>query len=101
MVNDDAALLLIHVLDKVKNKASKNSQRLIEGNISRLKFSRLKSLRLNLSWLKPHRLRLLAEAQMLIYHRWKLSESEAGSGVGGQSKIIFSFVSREKPSFKN
>ena len=58
------------------------SQRLIEGNIFRLKLSRL----------RPHRLRLSS----LRSHGLRLSEFEAMGGGVGYKEIIYPSISREK-----
>ena len=77
-----------------KNKASKNSKRLIEGNIFRLSPHKLR-----LFTLRSHRLRI---SRFRLYrlrpHKLRLSGSEAeGGGEGRRSnEIIYSSMSRKK-----
>ena len=76
------------------------TQRLKEGNIIRLKPSRLRHhrhrlrpQRLRLSWLMPHRLEpSRLRLSRLRSHRLKLSEV----GVRGGHEIIYSSISRKK-----
>ena len=64
------------------------TQRLIEGNIVKLKLFRLRPHRLRLSWLRPH---------MLTSHRLRLHRLFGSEAGGGRSnEIIYSSISRKK-----